>query len=215
MKRFTLILVGMLFLTIGGVSAQTALPLSGQNIQVENGSVVKFNHNTVNGKWNGLGGESWAASLNSGHEHRFTITLNGNNTFPAGFWFYATTIEDWNNDNSKIVKCEEITSGVNLYTFVVNETYGAVFLINIGNPRGTQLDIASITRTDVVSSSVNAPTISAPSTYDGDATVTITANSNTHHVNWTISENDVQFDNGSFTAAQSPFEYNVTGKTAL
>ena len=184
------------------VSLQTS---GGQNVscqQQDGYTEVKFNHNTFNGKWNGYYGSDWVTSYTSGTKHRFIFTFKSGVPSGLDLHFVVTTVEDWNNDESKKLVDVIIADGATSFQYDIEEEYGHIQITNTGeNNSNLVLEVVSITREVIAASSVDKPTITAPATYDGESTaVTITPGANNHHVKYSVSGSNNDVSNVSISA---------------
>ena len=214
MKRFTLTILGLL-LMVGGVMAQAvSLQTSGgQNVncqQKDGYTEVTFNHNTFNGKWNGYYGSDWVTSYTSGTKHRFIFTFKSGVPSGLDLHFVVTTVEDWNNDESKKLVDVIIADGATSFQYDIEEGYGHIQITNTGESN-LVLEVVSITREVIAASSVGKPTITAPATYDGESTaVTITPGANNHHVKYSVSGSSSDVSNVQITSETTIY---ITGSS--
>ena len=219
-KRITFFFVGMLFMAIGGVNAQTILTITGgTNRDIPSGDnptsgIVQFKDN---GFRSSIGGTAWAETWTSG-THTFVVELENDNNEDCTLTLAAfdEEITNWYADNSWIEAHQVAIASISVpssktLTLEVSQNYAAVYLYASGYKK---VNIKSITRTiGGVAPVVNAPTVNpASGTYDGELNVTITKGENNTKVVYSVSgatTGDVT--NAEFTESSKTLNLTGTG----
>jgi hypothetical protein len=220
MKKFTFIFVGLLFLAIGTVGAQTVLPLVGENVEFSNeqkdgsgntisasvklkGGCTAYNQRIGEAY---LGGSSWATTKTSDQIHTFTVTLDDTGNEEQTLFLGAVSGSFDKYGTVNVVAYSSIeTANDKVLTLVIDAgvAYDAVYLYHLGQSQWKTINVKSITRTITTASSVAAPTISpASSTYDGDLSVTIAKGANNTKVVYSVSGSNEDASNVEFTSAE-------------